>query len=266
MALYSSGKTTGIAVDSGEEQTRITPVFEGYKVASSMRSIPVAGHSITQMIADLLLKKSIAMNPLQLSELSRKIKEKFWYVAYDYNSEIKKLKRWNILYQLPDGSKVSIGNYWIKSPEVLFCPDVDKIKSVSIQEAIVESILDWDIETQRMMSQNIVLAGGSTSFCGFQQRLQKELTESLYNNWKYYFVSINGSGGWAFCSTKQAFGGRRKQPDNEISLCLIFLCNSIHYLSDCIIIYILLLNFGVFDYRKYFNFCNLNDWLYMSSI
>ena len=76
MALYSSGKTTGVSVDSGEEQTRITPVFEGYKVASSMRSIPVAGDSITHMIANLLLKKSIAMNQLQLSEISQKIKEK----------------------------------------------------------------------------------------------------------------------------------------------------------------------------------------------
>ena len=30
-----------------------------------------------------------------------------------------------------------------------------------------------------MMFQNIVIAGGSTSFCGFQQRLQEELAESL---------------------------------------------------------------------------------------
>ena len=114
MALYSAGKNTGLAVDSGKEQTRIIPVFEGYKVISSMRSISVAGDCITQMIADFLWKKSIVMNSFELSDLSQKIKEKCWFVCYDYNFEIKKLKRWIILYQLPDGSKINIGNHWIK--------------------------------------------------------------------------------------------------------------------------------------------------------
>ena len=56
LALYVSGKTTGVVVDCGESATTTVPIYEGYKISSSIKTLDIAGRTLTGMMPGFLLR------------------------------------------------------------------------------------------------------------------------------------------------------------------------------------------------------------------
>ena len=48
LALYTSGRTTGLVITSGYENTYITPVIDGYSLDRKCKKVPCAGKNLTQ--------------------------------------------------------------------------------------------------------------------------------------------------------------------------------------------------------------------------
>jgi actin len=96
------------------------------------------------------------------------------YVALDYERELEQFEK-TILYELPDGNIISLGNERFKCTEALFNTRLLDVDEPSIHDVIIKSILKCNTTIRDKMYNNIVLAGGNTMFPGLRKRIDKEL-------------------------------------------------------------------------------------------
>ena len=133
MSLYSSGRTTGLVVDSGDGVTHVVPVYEGYSIPHAINRIDIAGRTLSEYVKKLILEhcgKDMASS----SELDcvREIKEKLCFVApssteYDQmEAAAATSNEHDKTYTLPDLSTLNVkGAVRFMGPELLFRPTLD---------------------------------------------------------------------------------------------------------------------------------------------
>ncbi|XP_072032997.1 actin, cytoplasmic-like [Amphiura filiformis] len=186
LALYASGRTTGIVVDCGGGVSTTVPVYEGYSLPYATTRLNIAGCDLTKYLMKLLKQKGLDFTKIaDKDRVLRDIKEKLCYVASDTTNEGQTLASASTLekqYELPDGDLITISNERFCCPEALFRPSLLAIESVqstkSIHENTYESIMKCDADIREDMASNIVLSGGSTMFPGFADRLSRELDKT----------------------------------------------------------------------------------------
>ena len=106
LALYTSGRTTGVVVDCGESATTAVPIYEGYKISSSIKTLDIAGRRLTEFLARLVSDKDISsagstsqqphpgsletppFKQLADREAIRVAKEQHCFVAIDFEQQI----------------------------------------------------------------------------------------------------------------------------------------------------------------------------------
>lgn len=175
LSLYASGRTTGVVIDSGEGCTSIVPVFEGFALPHSIERMDVGGRNITEYL-NLLLKKNGVANFHTSAEMEtvRDIKEKLCYVAFKAEINEHAEEEHSEVYTLPDGNTLKIGNEKSRAPEILFNPSLIGLEYSGIPQLLCNSISRSDLDIRRSLFSNIMLAGGSTLFDGFGDRLLLE--------------------------------------------------------------------------------------------
>lgn len=179
LALYASGRTTGLVVDSGDGVTHIVVVYDGYSIKHAIARMDIAGRNLTSFIQKHLAEDGVALVSAAERDIAKNIKESKCYCALDFESEMKLFETTptkKAEYELPDGQKVKIGNVMIRTPECLFQPKMLGIDTPGIHRQIYDCIQKSDIDLRRELYENITLSGGTTMFEGLPERLNKELS------------------------------------------------------------------------------------------
>ena len=182
LSLYSSQRTTGIVVNSGDSVTYAVPICDGHTLPHAILHVNVAGRDLTDYLRSLLLQIGYYTSMPKIESI-RDIKESFCHVAMDFEQQMKtaasnssfisSLKK---SYSLPDGEVVTIGKESIVCPEALFQPSFLHMNPAGIHQACYDAIMMCDTDIRKELFANIVLSGGNTLFPGMPERMQKEIT------------------------------------------------------------------------------------------
>jgi len=179
LALYSSGRTTGLVCDSGDGVTHIVVVYDGYSIKHAISRLNLAGRNLTDYIQKHLAEDGLKFDSTADREIAKQIKEKLCYVSMDYEKELQEYhsnpdKKKD--FDLPDGTKVKVGDVIMKTPECLFKPAMLGMDIPGVHQAIYNCVQKADMDLRTTLYQSITLSGGTTMFEGFQERLNKEIT------------------------------------------------------------------------------------------
>lgn len=191
LAIYDAGRTSGMAVDSGEVITNFVPVYEGFAFPNAISKNETGGKVLTDYLILLITDKKYNINTAAKKLKINDIKEKYCRVSYDFENEIREAGEGGTLEEkvkLPDGEELTIETERLKCPEALFRPNFLNLPEPNVKglhDECCASIQQIDVEIRKDLYSNIILSGGNTMFEGLPERLTKEiqkLTPSAASN------------------------------------------------------------------------------------
>ena len=65
LALYSTGKTTGVVLNSGYGMTSAVPVFEGFALSHAIQKINLGGEQLTDYLISLMNEDGVSFSNIK---------------------------------------------------------------------------------------------------------------------------------------------------------------------------------------------------------
>ncbi|CAE7266293.1 unnamed protein product, partial [Symbiodinium sp. KB8] len=123
LSLYSSGRTTGIVMDSGDGVSHTVPIYEGYALPHAIARLDLAGRDLTEYLMKIMMivrdiKEKLHHDWLRFVAFA--VRRKLCYIALDFDSEMKSAAESSDkakTYELPDGNIVSLQSERFRCPE-----------------------------------------------------------------------------------------------------------------------------------------------------
>ncbi|XP_054994196.1 actin-like protein 10 [Sorex araneus] len=177
LALCSTGVLSGLAVEAGAGVCHATPVYAGHSWLEATFRMNVAGSALSRYLRDLL----VAASPdLPLRGLSRKaitqLKKHCCYVSQDFERDLRDPDRQHpASFCLASGYPVCLSSERFRCPEPIFQPGLLGQSGPGLPTLAFQALQKVPTTLRGRLANTVVLAGGSTLFPGFAERLHKEL-------------------------------------------------------------------------------------------
>jgi len=188
MALYASGRETGVTLDVGGGLLQVLPIINGDPVmrtdgaGAAKHTAHLGGKDLTQRFARMLMPHRGAWLP-SIAEYSvmENLKDKACRMAaspMEYDELERNPVETFTEYTMPDGLELSVGHECIKAPECLFRAELGLTTS-TVQQHFAEALAHVDPAEMPELLNNVVLSGGTTLTTGFQERVLWELNNTM---------------------------------------------------------------------------------------
>merc|ERR1712202_107562 len=79
------------------------------------------------------------------------------------------------VFEMPDGTVVTVHNQMIRCPELMFKPSLDGKEMMGLHELTRKTVNDCDLDVRKDLLGNVVMSGGTTMFPNMPERLQGEI-------------------------------------------------------------------------------------------
>lgn len=172
LSLFTSGRSTGVVLESGDLFTSFVPIYRGELQFGSITRIPLAGNEVTNYLSRLLMYQSFDFHTFKDMEILRKIKEEHCFVAKDNNYVSKE----NIECTIHD-KIANLTTELYRCPELIFNPNFNGFRYDGFSKLLFDTINKVDEDVRKDLYANIVLSGGNTMFKGFPERIEKDIME-----------------------------------------------------------------------------------------
>ena len=87
LSLNSTGRTTGLSIESGDGVTQIAPIYDNFYLPHAAKKIDFTGKFLTEFMISLLNEIKFQFTEKD-KPLIKSIKEEACYVAENYENEI----------------------------------------------------------------------------------------------------------------------------------------------------------------------------------
>jgi len=185
-ALYASGRTSGMVLDSGHGVTSAVPIIDGVPLTNSINRVNLGGYELTEFLVRQLKYRGHNFETSAEKDVIRRLKEKFCYCSltfdedeklYNKNYRLYSLKDKEISqsYKLPDGTEIHVGAEQFQVPEVMFNPALIGMEAPGLGQLVFNSVDNCALDEKKIIYSNIICAGGNTKFKKFERRLQTEV-------------------------------------------------------------------------------------------
>ena len=180
LSLFSSGKTTGISINFGENITHITPIFEG-KILSENK-MALGGNDLTKYMEISINEIDKTIDAKKHKNIIENIKKEICYVSLNYEEELKTVEPFEC--KLHNGNNVTIQSQRIKCPEIIFNPAIFNKNEKGIVEVCYDIIQKCDESVRANLCNNIVISGGNSMFRQLPERFIKEMNNLIKDDMK----------------------------------------------------------------------------------
>jgi actin len=181
LALYATGKKTGLVLYSESGVSRAVPIYKGQVITNAVISLDLGKRDHVDYLMKTLTEKGYSFTTSAEREIVRDILERHAFVALDYDQEIQNNTS-EVNYELPDGQVIQIGNHRFRAAELLFKPSLISLDQDGIHNLMHNAIMKCDKEMREELYANILIAGDNTFYPGIGERLEKEMVALAPSN------------------------------------------------------------------------------------
>eukprot|EP00501_MAST-03F_sp_TOSAG23-6_P001891 GSMAST32.ASY1.ANO1.1970.1 assembled CDS len=182
---YANARGTGLVLDCGHGHTKAVPVQDGYALQNCIVKCSLGGNflddvmagAVAKLVSDKGSKTHESYEEFMRRDIARDIRETTCRVS-DVTFDVKaNLNIPTVPYTLPDGTDIFLGVERFTVPELMF--DVSPLNQTNIipmQTMVHAAIEKAGFELRRDLLSSIILAGGNSTYSGFQDRLMREVS------------------------------------------------------------------------------------------